>query len=474
MFFAKDEKTEKGVYSMYKLPVLGGSAERIVHNVFSELSFSPDRARFAFMRYDQNKGQGYLVIANADGSNEKILATTDTRVRYPAWSPDGKMIAAVEFLGNTAGTSAVDLFDVSSGEKKTFKNTDLQLQWPVWLPDQSALLVAASGRDSNFNRYQIGEISYPGGIYKPITNDTNSYPTVSISADGKTIATVQSQYNGKIDTAPYDSKMAGKPTTISTRPPTNWFAWTPDGKIVAEQENGIFKMDADGGNRMPLIHDDYPNFVPITCDHGRYVIFSSAFRNGTSASNIWRMDASGGNLKQLTAGTDDQPAMCSPDGKWLAYASFDQGKFLGKKIPVDGGTPTKISDALLTCGCINISPDGKNIAFQTQPVTGGPIVIRILDFDTLQMVKEIPRDPRAGGEIRYTADGATIGYPIREKGLFALFVSPVDGSAGHIVTDFATDYIADFHWSADNKTLGLLRTHNDSDVVLLRQTTASH
>jgi hypothetical protein len=50
----------------------------------------------------------------------------------------------------------------------------------------------------------------------------------------------------------------------------------------------------------------------------------------------------------------------------------------------------------------------------------------------------------------------------------------VDGSPGHRVTEFEADRIDDFHWSRDGKTLGLLRTHSDSDVVLLRQTTSSH
>jgi hypothetical protein len=35
-------------------------------------------------------------------------------------------------------------------------------------------------------------------------------------------------------------------------------------------------------------------------------------------------------------------------------------------------------------------------------------------------------------------------------------------------------HISDFHWTADNETLGLLRTHSDSDVVLLRQTASPH
>ena len=164
-------------------------------------------------------------------------------------------------------------------------------------------------------------------------------------------------------------------------------------------------MDADGSNRAALLHDNFPSFTPISCDHGKYVMFPSVFRDSHASVNIWRMDAKGGNLKQITTGQNDTPAMCSPDGKWLVYASLDNGKFLAKKISVDGGTPTQVSESLLTCGCVNISPDGKNIAFQTQATTGGAVIIQILDFETLKPVKEIPRDPRATGEIRYTSDG---------------------------------------------------------------------
>ncbi|HEV1287726.1 MAG TPA: protein kinase [Bryobacteraceae bacterium] len=474
IYFTKDEKTEKNVYSLYRAPVLGGNPERIVHDIGSGISFSPDRSHIVFIRFKRNEGEGDLIVASADGSGEKLLSKQNTRLRAPAWSPDGKLIAAAELNADQTSLSSLDLFDTSTGEKQTFKKSDMILESPVWLPDQSGILVVATGRESNFNRDQIGLFSYPQGVYRPITNDTNSYPIISLSADGKTIATVQSQYVGTLETAPYETSGAGKPVTISSRPPTNWFGWTPDGKLLVEQENGIFQMNADGSNRAPLLHDDFPSFGPISCDHGRYIMFASASRGGGNSINIWRADSTGGNLKQITTGTDDEPAMCSPDGKWLVYAGFDNGKFLAKKISVDGGPSTQLSEALLTCGCVNISPDGKNIAFQTQPTTGGAIIIKILDFETLQPVKVIERDPRAGGEIRYTSDGKTIGYPIRENGLYALWVSPVDGSPGRRVTEFESDRIADFHWSADNKTVGLLRTHNDSDVVLLRQTAAVH
>ena len=444
IYFTKDEKAEKNVYSLYRAPVLGGNPERIVHDLGSGISFSPDRTHIVFMRYKRNEGEGDLIVANADGSGEKLLSKQTTRLSSPAWSPDGKSIVAAELIADQAALSALDLFDSSTGEKKTFKKTDMFVGSPVWLPDQSGILVVASGRESNFNRSQIGIISYPEGVYRPITNDTNDYPEISLSADGKTIATVQSQYVGYPANRAVRYRWRRQASDHQRRPPTTTFNWTPDGKLLVEQENGIYQMNADGSNRAPLLHDDFPAFGPISCDHGRYVMFASASRGGGNSINIWRMDAAGGNLKQITTGTDDEPAMCSPDGKWLVYASFDSGKFLAKKVSVDGGPSTQLSEALLTCGCVNISPDGKDIAFQTQPTTGGAIIIKILDFETLQPVKVIERDPRAGGEIRYTLDGKTIGYPIRENGLYALWVSPVDGSPGHRVTEFEPDRIVDF------------------------------
>jgi serine/threonine protein kinase len=471
IYFVRSEKAEKNVASLYREPVLGGNPERVVHDIRSNITFSPDRSRIAFLRVKAQEGEGDVIIASVDGTNEKVLVKESPQMSSPSWSPDGKWIAVARFLPDEKFVSAIWLFDSASGEKKVLMESPLSLDKPVWMPNQKALLVLSTGPSTNFNRQQIAMVTYPEGVYHAITNDTNDYPTVSLSGDGKTIATVQSQAQTALQTASWDpAKGASTPVTISTRPAINAFNWTPDNKLLLEQENGVFRMDADGTNRAPLVHNESVAFSPISCDHGRYILYSAPSRESTSAMALWRMDATGGNSKQLSKGPLDAPAMCSPDGKWVLYSSLDGGKYLGKKVPIDGGTPIQISTSLLTCGCINVSPDGKDLAFQTQPTTGGAVVIKMLDFDTLAPKREIPRDPRAGGEIRYTADGLTIGYPIREKGLYALWVSPVDGTPGHQVTEFAPDRIEDFHWTPDGKTLGLLRVHFDRDVVLIRQT----
>ncbi|HTV57811.1 MAG TPA: protein kinase [Verrucomicrobiae bacterium] len=474
IYFVKDQKGEKGLYSLYRAPVLGGTPERVVHDVGGNVSFSPDRKQIVFMRFNMNIGQGDIVIAAVDGSGERVLSRQTTQFNNPAWSPDGKSILVTEWISEQNAFTALDLFDVSSGQKTVIAKRPEGIDYAVWLPDQTGIVVLANSRETNFSRDQIGLVSYPSGTYRPITNDTNDYRSISLSADGKTIAAVQSQYVGALQVAPYGDKGAGDPVTISTLPPTTQVTWTQDGKLLVNQENRIFLMDADGSNRSALLHDDFPSIAPASCGQGRYVMFSSGFRDGKGDFNIWRIDATGGNLKQMTNGEDDEPAMCSPDGKWLVYASLDSGKFVAKKISVDGGTPTKLSDALLTCGCINVSPDGKDLAFQTQPSPGAPVVIKILDFNTLEPVTTFARDPRATGEIRYTTDGKFIGYPIRDKGLYALWLSPVDGSPGRTATGFTPDFIPDFHWSPDGKKLALIRAHHDSDVILLRESAPAH
>src|SRR5213079_295617 len=90
---------------------LGGNTTKLMEDVDSPVTLSPDDKRVAFVR--SSPGEQSITIANIDGTGERKLAVTKStdEVRLaptwtvpPAWSPDGKTIAVP--VGVTANQEA--------------------------------------------------------------------------------------------------------------------------------------------------------------------------------------------------------------------------------------------------------------------------------------------------------------------------------------------------------------------------------
>ena len=90
---------------LYQVPVLGGQPRRLMTNVDSPVTFRPDGTEMAFVRRSRGTGEDSLIVASADGSNERRLTTRRGTDFYgiggPDWSLDGKTIATA--AGSNAG-----------------------------------------------------------------------------------------------------------------------------------------------------------------------------------------------------------------------------------------------------------------------------------------------------------------------------------------------------------------------------------
>jgi Tol biopolymer transport system component len=73
--------------------------------------------------------------------------------------------------------------------------------------------------------------------------------------------------------------------------------------------------------------------------------------------------------------------------------------------------------------------------------------------------------------LQFTRDGKAITYIIHDHGADNMWLQPLDGSLGHQITNFPSDTVRFYVYSADGKNLAVMRTHTDSDVVLLHDTT---
>jgi serine/threonine protein kinase/Tol biopolymer transport system component len=461
-------------FDLYRIPVLGGTPQLLVKDVDTNPSFSPDGQRFVFMRAnDPDPGKYHLLIANADGSDEKSIFTgrMDKLLADSAWSPDGKAIAGTVIDQTNNSFSAVVSIDPNTGNQKTISRPQYTGLFNVsWLPDGRALAVTFSTPEAFFGRQQVGLISYPDGKFRPITADTNDYTTLSVSADGTTIATVMRESMRDVYVSSGQKADYSDARQVTSGDAAPEVSWARDGKLLTHQGSTIHLVSLDGGPNTEMASDkESMAMQPYGCSDG-HVVFSRATLK-TLALNIWRSEADGGGLLRLTDGKRDLFPMCSPDGKSVFYV--DMVTFAYMKVPIDGGTPERISKEFAEFNAAyDVARDGKTIALGTYDFKAQKPTISLVSLDSGQVVRTLQYDPRHQGQIRFSPDGKGIVYAIREKGVDNLWFQALNGNPGRRLTNFSSLKIYDYQWSPDGKSLALVRGDSPSDLVLIQDSHA--
>ena len=473
IYFRKEVDKVTAV-DILRSPVLGGSPQVVIRDVDTAFTFSPEGKRMAYVRdNDPEIGKFQVLTANADGTDEKMFSggLLSAMPNAIAWSPDRKQIAsAIPGVGDAL--SAIQLEDVASAKTQTLGRFNKEFDDLVWLPDGSGILATYQSTPFIwFGRHQIGFISNPGGQFRTVTKDTNNYQTLTLSADGNTLVTVQQKSSKTLYLMPA-AGFGGQPPNPA--PAQNedsfFFSWASNGDLYFDGDT-LLRISADGRNTTRLLTNPTGQILwPGNCANGRYVLVLWAGRDQNNKVNIWRLDSDGSNPKQLTDGVLDLAPRCSPDGAWVYYFDFKVAQI--KRVQIDGGTSEVVPGTVIPHSVnmiATISPDGKLLAF----VAGAQIALVNLNDGAEPPRRMIVPDPRISGTPCFTPDGKAVVYSVLENGVDNLWLQPLDGSRGRQITNFQSDGIAMYEFSPDGKTLGILRSHTESDVVLLRDTRSS-
>ncbi|HWN98761.1 MAG TPA: winged helix-turn-helix domain-containing protein [Blastocatellia bacterium] len=481
IFYVRDEHNS-AMASLYQVPLLGGTSKKLISDVDSRVSVSPDGSRLAFIRFYPLEKLSKLVVANADGSSEQILAVRKGSEGFgqyqngPAWSPDGKIIACSAYNHDASGLY-VNIVGVriENGEQKPITSE----RWSdvgriAWLQDASGMVTTIG--DQTSSSAQIWLISYPSGEARRITNDLNAYNSVTLAANSSSMVAVHTVRVCTLWIAPNGEAARARQLASgkfivgadTACVPYTTVAWTPDGRIVfTSTKSGnrdIWIMDADGGDQKQLTIEVGANFSPTVSPDGRYIVFVS---DRAGSPNIWRMDIEGGNPKRLTSGSFDIWPRCASDGRWVFYGGTSFDKPMVSKVPIDGGASVRLSEKFLSRP--SISPNGKLVActYTDEQHPELPQRLALVSSEQGEIVRVIDSATNDSPMYGWTGDGSAVMCIRTRDGISNIYSQPLDGSPPKQVTDFNSDQIFQFAWSPDGKNLLCSRGVETSDVVLI-------
>jgi serine/threonine protein kinase len=468
IYFRRTESEVSNYMVLYRAPVLGGTPSPIIRDVDSDISFSPDGKRVAYLRDNSpDFGKYRVLITDLASGEEKTLLSAPLVTNFASlsWSPDGKTIVTDQQQTDQRGLFTIDA--ATGARHPLILSEDKIFHSLHWLPDGSGVLATYS-RDINGDRIQVGFISYPKGEFHTITNDTNSYLGISLSGDGKTLVTVLSDENRRVSILSSDGTNLG--ADLTSRQTTWGVDWTPDSKLVLDLDYSIVSIDPATGQKTVLQANSGNTFLymPHMCPDGKNMVLGG----GALTINIFRMDAGGGNPKRLTSGKRDMGPTCSADSKSAYYMDFGDAGLI-QRVSLDGGPPTPISKIPDWGGGFDLSPDGKSVAFVglIKPAPDYLLKLVVMNLDSAQIVQSYDSDVTSGyNHMRFTRDGKALLFIKHENGGDTLWQQTLDNSPAKQLATFKSDLVWDIALSPDGKKLAVVRAHTDSDVVLLQTT----
>ena len=327
VYFRKTEKAIRDLYNLYRSPILGGTPQAVVQNIDGGISFSPDGRRMVYYRdNDPEAGKYRILTASLEGNSEEVLQIqslweTPTAL---AWSPAGNQIFRSVISRSETELGAIDVLDVGEKKSHSFSTfTGKEISAMQFSPDGHRIFVNFT-QAPNLMRGQIGFMRSTGGDIEPITRDSNRYTTLTVSADGKTIATVLARSYKTISVLSKEGRDFDQPRKVLSQSKehdeSSRLSWSADGNLLVSDAGHLVRLEAQGKNDTQLLADASASILSISSCGTNYVVLTWAFHDGKNAPNIWRTNADGSNPLKLTDGKlGGFGPICSPDQRWVYY-----------------------------------------------------------------------------------------------------------------------------------------------------------
>jgi imidazolonepropionase-like amidohydrolase/Tol biopolymer transport system component len=397
---------------IYVMPISGGQATRIAEGLPYEVQprFSPDGRLIAFTS-DRGGGDNIWVM-NVDGSDKRqVTKETFTLLNNPAWSPDGRYLAARKHFTTqrSAGTGEIWLYHISGGGgaalvERPNPQHQKELGEPFFAPSGDAIYFSRDttpggtfqyAQDSNTQVFAIERYDLKTGDRTTVAGGPGGAVRPAPSPDGRWLAYVKRERaRSKLyikdlrsgeERKIYDDLDQDMQETWAITGVYPNMSWTPDSRSVLFWAGGKIRRinpDGSGHAEIPFHVSDtrdvvdpprplvdawsdtvttrMPRFASLSPD-GRTVVFESLGR-------LYLKDVAGGEPRPLIARSDGDFQLFpswSRDGRRIVFVSWDDRR-LGeiRTVSANGSGMRNVTKQPGHYRRPRFSPDGKSIVFE--------------------------------------------------------------------------------------------------------------
>lgn len=317
---------------LFRIPEAGGQPTLVFDlekaadtDIFWPL-FLPDGRRFIFCARSREPSKSSLFLASLDAAERTPLVDVLSNVDY----------AKGHLFYHREGTLMAHPFDEATGrltgdavpivEGVQFNQSNGRGAFSV---SPAGVLAYRSAISANASR-TLGWFDPSGKLLGKI-GPTRTYIDAEISPDGRRVVVSELNDDSSRSTLSLLDVERGILTrfTVGETDESNP-VWWPDGQSilfssVRKQRRGLYRRGAGGGaTRDELLYESSQTTHPLSISSdGRFLLF---VRGAGSASRIWALPTTGDRKPfEVFRGsaTRDTSAMFSPDGKWIAYVSYE-------------------------------------------------------------------------------------------------------------------------------------------------------
>jgi TolB protein len=358
--------TRSGTADLWVVEVATGEQRQLTTDLRDDNGgrWSPDGAWIAFTS-TRGGQRDVWVMPSAGGAATR--ATNDLTYEHNVeWAPDG---SAITFHVHPSRSELVVLAMDGTVRRTLLSWEGYSIQMPVASPDGRTILFVSDRSGGT----DIWAISDTGGDPRPFAASPTDDFAAQWSPDGRQVVFVSERTGGRANL--YVTSDTGG----TARALTDWSEgaaapeWSPDGQTVAflsprgaARGREIWTVPATGGEAVQVTRDGNQPFGHVWSPDGQSLYYG-ATRASNDGQDLFRIPARGGRARPLgiPRGSSVSGPRVSPDGEWVAYATYPAGWGYIEVVPAQGGTPRRLSadTADVYQGGARWLPDGSGLLF---------------------------------------------------------------------------------------------------------------